>query len=79
MDVCSGCKVTRGEAGLWFESDIIKLNDDEVMLGFDHIMIGEEQKEVNLRVGIYRKDGTHVTTIPIKIQTDKGSAGACRT
>ena len=76
MDVCSGCKVTRGEAGLWFESDIIKLNDDEVMLGFDHIMIGEEQKEVNLRVGIYRKDGTHVTTIPIKIQTDKGS-GQC--
>lgn len=72
MDVCNGCKATRGETGLFYMSEITKLNDNEAMLCFDHIMVGENQKEISMRVGIYKKDGTHITTIPVKFPVHTG-------
>ena len=72
MNVLDECKATRGETGLSYISSITKLNENEAMLCFDHIMVGEDQKEIKMRVGIYRKDGTHVTTIPVKFPVHTG-------
>lgn len=72
MDLYNGGKATRGETGLSFMTGITKLNDNEAMLCFDHVMVGPNQKELGIRVGIYRQDGSHVTTIPIKFPVHKG-------
>lgn len=72
MDVYNGCKAKWGVTGLSYTSPITKLNDNEAMLCFDHIMVGPDQKELKLKVGIYRKDGTHVTTVPVKFPVHKG-------
>ena len=72
MSVFGGCKPTWGVPGLSYTSKIVKLNDTEAMLCFDHIMVGENQKELSLRIGVYRKDGSHITTIPIKFPVHKG-------
>ena len=72
MNVLDGCKGTRGETGLTYYSSITKLNENEAMLCFDHIMVGPDQKELSMRVGIYRQDGTHVTTIPVKFPVHTG-------
>ena len=72
MNVFGGCKPTWGVTGLSYTSPITKLNDDEAMLCFDHVMVGENQKELKMRVGIYKKDGTHVTTVPVKFPVHTG-------
>lgn len=72
MNVFGGCKPTWGVTGLSYASRITKLNDDEAMLCFDHIMVGPEQKELSMKVGIYEKNGTHVTTIPVKFPVHTG-------
>ena len=72
MNVFGGCKPTWGVTGLAYASRITKLNDDEAMLCFDHIMVGPEQKEISMKVGIYEKNGTHVTTIPVKFPVHTG-------
>ena len=72
MNVFNGCVPTWGETGLSYISQITKLNEDEAMLCFDHIMVGPEQNELSLKVGIYRNDGSHVTTVPIKFPVHTG-------
>jgi hypothetical protein len=72
MNIYRGCKPTWGVAGLSYMSKITKLNDDEAMLCFDHIMVGEDQKEIRLKVGIYEKNGTHITTVPVKFPVHTG-------
>lgn len=72
MNLTTGNTPTRGETGLWFESKVTKLNETEAMLCFDHMMLGDTQHEVTVRVGIYDKTGRHITTSPIKFPPQKG-------
>lgn len=72
MNILEGNNPTRGETGLSFESKITKLNDTEAMLCFDHVMVGDAQKVTKIRVGIYKNDGTHITTIPLELPLQKG-------
>lgn len=60
-----------GRFGVSYWSKIKPLNENEALLGFDHIFIKKGQKSVRASVSVYDKDTTLITTAPVEIPVSK--------
>ena len=60
-----------GKFGVSYWSKIRPINDEEALLGFDHIFIKKGQKSVRASVSVYDKDTTLITVAPVEIPVSK--------
>ena len=60
-----------GEFGVSYWSKIRPINDEEALIGFDHIFIKEGQQSIRASVSVYDRDTTLITVAPVEIPVSK--------
>ncbi len=54
--------------GVFFESKLSRLNDDEASVGFDYVFVGENESMVTVQLAIYNRDGQQVAlSVPVNV------------
>lgn len=71
IDLLNGNTPIDGQFGVSFWSKIKPLNENEALLGFDHIFIKKDQKSIRASISVYDKDTTLITTAPVEIPVSK--------
>lgn len=61
-------RLVDSSTGISYEGQIKQLSDDELSLGFDYVLVNDEQTSITVRVALYNEEGTQVSlSSPINV------------
>ena len=70
---------TDSRQGVMFTGSVTRLNDDEALIGFDHLFVNGTESAVNVSFDILDKEGTVVASVPaVNVPTRRGRATIVR-
>ncbi len=70
---------TDSRQGVTFTGSVTRLNDDEALIGFDHLFVNGSESAVNVSIDILDKEGAVVASVkPVNVPTRRGRATIVR-